>query len=180
MPDSYLYGFRQGPGPNDVQGYLEKVDSWLARREDLVALIVASCMSNDLNCAYALALAQKEQSALWRKDPPPERAQDWLYGYACPETGGRDARFRGPEKQIRHALAQLRKYDEWDDVKNWSPSKSIPIYDPPSVRRKYGVGKAVSADTKAEAASLLYNPRVEGLALQAEFVREILETAERT
>lgn len=166
MPDEMLYGSTGVP----VMSICQAFDSWLADRADLVALIQNECREHDISEVYALALMQKEQSAFFRATPPSQRAQDWLYGYGCPEVGGRMSRFQGIENQIRHAIGQFERYKKWPGVKTLSPQR---LYDSKETLRALGFKSPYTPRSLAEAASLTYNPRAEGLVNQIAIIKRI-------
>lgn len=176
MPDAMLFGSTG----KSVQAIATKFDSWLSRRPDLCSLIQNECAEHDINEIYALALMQKEQSAFFPKTPPKPHALDWIYGYGCPESGGRQSRFQGVENQIRCALAQLRNYTvskNFPQVKNWRTAGLVKLYDSAATLKKLGFDALFHPRSMAEAASMLYNPRAEGLVNQVEFCKKILKGA---
>lgn len=176
MPDNYLFGHDLLSIDAGI-AYAEKVGSWITRVPEIMAACRAECEEHGISIAYLLALMQKEQSAFWSVYPPGQRAQDWLLGYGCPEGGGRDVKYQGAVRQIQHAVQQLARYPKvFDEVKCFR-NHTVKLYDSEKILNQYHVGKFVSADSYAEAASLLYNPRIEGLVNQVQFIERILKEA---
>ena len=170
ITDPMLYGGRPGYVTREATAaWIKKIGSWLAGRSDLLALLFKECDEHDIEPCDALALMQKEQSALFRRTAPTQHAMDWLYGYGCPEGGGRQSKFQGIENQIAFAIRGLRNYDTAPEVHDWEHRGPVHLYDAPGLLADTNGGATTRAPrSKAEAASLHYNPRMEGLTNQTQ------------
>lgn len=170
----YTYGYINSP--KNLQGLLEKLDSWLANKKmengkTFAEWLCENCQRYEIEPLYMLALMQKEQSAVQRSEVPVQRKLDWIVGYGCPESGERYEQFKGFERQIPTALKQFTRYETRPVIMKWQttpqrlfdPSKKLPIRRGPQFGKNSKGEVTYQPESKAEAMSYLYNPRYEGV-----------------
>ncbi len=170
---------------NGIQTYLESINSWLKNeictyQEGKVRFskyIDLLCREFDIEPIYILSLIQKEQSALFRETPPSDSVKIKICGYGYTETGVMKE-FQGFDKQLYHAIKQLRRYDKHAPVINWEIT-DIVLYDSSSLLKREGYDYVkIRASTKAEAKSFRYNPRIEGIKNHGEIWNRVYSKCE--
>jgi len=179
-----------------IQLLLEKMESWLATEiidgQKFSEWIVKLSQRHGYNPLFWLAFMQKEQSLTEKHDRPDQKSLDWCLGYGCPEGGGRKEIYRGFKNQFYcqykdrsgrmregGAMPQFKNYADWWDIKNWKTAQ-IRLYDPPSVRARYGIRTpTILAESYEDALNFLYNPRIEGVAGLSEIYKKYYALAEK-
>jgi len=95
-----------------VQKFLEEKGSFLASYspdgQSAARIIAREAEHYNVSACWILATLQKEQSLITIKDPEQGRL-DWAMGYACPSGGGCNPKYKGFEKQVRSASAQIEE-----------------------------------------------------------------------
>ena len=163
-----------------IQNYLTKINSWLkgmtAEGKPFAYFLQDLCRQHGVNQIWMLATVQKEQSALFRATPPPDRVINKILGYGIMETGTLPG-YAGFEKQFKSAIKQFSKYDSWGQVVNYD-TYVVKLYDDAEDRaelKQKGIKFTGSyiAGNKAEAKALLYTPRLAPLVQMGELFKEI-------
>jgi len=163
-----------------IQNYLTKINSWLkgmtAEGKPFAYFLQDLCRQHGVNQIWMLATVQKEQSALFRATPPPDRVINKILGYGIMETGTLPG-YGGFEKQFKSAIKQFSKYDSWGQVVNFDKFV-VKLYDDVEDRRdleRKGIKFTGSyvAQNVAEAKALLYTPRLAPLVQMGELFKEI-------
>lgn len=155
----------------DIQRFLNSIDSWLA---DKIVNVYGSdwffssylhkiCKTSGINVIYILALIQKEQSVLYKKTPPSPRVQSRILGYGMTESGD-IPKYYGFTTQFNGAVWQLRHYKR-DEKRKIERLDSMKLYDKDI--------KGYTPLTMAEKASLFYTPRYSALVLQSSLIESI-------
>ena len=171
------YGYIDAAG---IQKFLEHIGSWLSKftlgDRPFSQWLADMCGTHEYEPIFWLAFMQKEQSLTEAKVAPIQKKIDWVLGYGCPESGGRDETYKGFEKQFYceykdkngkprkgGAMAQFKNYETWSPIVKWATT-TIMLFDSPKVLAKFGVQKYIKAGSKEDAKNFLYNPRIEGVA----------------
>lgn len=165
-----------------IQAYLEKINSWLKNKmcsgKPFSLFLYDLCATHKVNQIWMLATIQKEQSALFRITPPSSSVQNKILGYAIMESGKLPG-YDGFEKQFTSAIRQFKRYDEWEQVKNYTKIP-VKLYDDAEDRAELKTKdipftEKYVATNKGEAKALLYTPRLAPLVQMGELYKKIDE-----
>lgn len=145
---------------NGIQGLLDRFGSFLREfyvdQKKFSTWLYDLCMEHGIEPIFALAMLQKESSLVQMyKSKPPMVVLDWCCGFGCPETGGRNPKYKGFAVQIHSMLDCWGRYKKVKQVKDFANTKVF-LYD---------TKEWVLADDEATAMNLYYNPRREGIEL---------------
>lgn len=114
IPDSAVYGF---DGSFNVQAFLEQKQSALAHisfmpipsiiSQTAATIITNAARQGNVKPQYIITTLQREQGLIEGPGSknPTQYQLDWACGYGVPDSGIKDLRFQGFEKQVNGAAA---------------------------------------------------------------------------
>lgn len=114
IPDSAVFGF---DGGFNVQAFLEQKGSALASKSFIIIpsiiptsaaqVITDAARRGNVKSQYILATLQREQGLIEGPGSknPTQYQMDWACGYGVPDSGIKDIRFQGFDKQVDGAAA---------------------------------------------------------------------------
>jgi hypothetical protein len=128
---------------SQVQTFLEQKGSWIKdyRLPDgrlASQAIVEEALRNEINPIIIVARLQMEQGLISKKTQPSQHQLDFALGYGCPDTAACDQQYKGFDRQVAQATANLRAYIREIDTNGqtrsgWAPGRAKDSLDPLSV-----------------------------------------------